>query len=76
MTPPPLLNLSNEDQIKSYAGQFKDNVQRAYYLFQNPNHELALQLEYYELNKKYSIDKYTTELPICIVAPGRNFLKT
>ena len=32
------------------------------------------QVEYYQLNERYSIGKYEKELPICLVATGRNFL--
>ena len=76
ITPAPLLTLSDEEAVKNYASRFRDNIKKAHNLFRNPDNELALQLEYQELNAKYSIDKYTRELPICIVAPGRNFLKT
>ena len=44
-------------------------------MFKNSDQSLALKGEYYQLDKRYNLNRYTTELPICVVAPGRNLLK-
>ena len=51
-----MLALSNEEEVRSYASEFEDSFEKAYVLFRNPDNQLALQLEYQELNAKYSID--------------------
>ena len=44
-------------------------------LYKNWDKKLTLQSEYYQLNKRYGIDQYKKELPICITATGRNLLR-
>ena len=43
----------------------------AYSLYQQPDNINYLNAEYYYYETKYNISKYE-ELPLCIVAPGRN----
>ena len=47
----------------------------AYNLFKEPTNERYLKAEYYYFDKKYEIGKYSDELPLCIVSPGRNLVK-
>ena len=35
---------------------------------------MVQQVEYYQLNKRYSIGQYEKELPICLIAPGRDIV--
>ena len=76
----PAISLENEEEIKDYLGQFVkdekfDNLKYALDFFKNSNQSLTLKGEYYQLDKKYNLNQYKTELPICVVAPGRNLLK-
>ena len=50
-------------------------TEKAYFawrLHQEPENVEYLKAEYYYLDYKYQIGSYQDELPICIVAPGRN----
>ena len=43
----------------------------AYSLYLQPDNPKFMQAEYYYYESKYNISQYS-ELPLCIVAPGRN----
>ena len=46
-----------------------------YKLYTNPNSSKHLQAEYHYFHNKYKIGYKCKELPICIVAAGKNLLK-
>lgn len=46
----------------------------AYSLYKSPNNTKYKEAEYYYYDQKYNISKYSEELKICIVAPGRNIV--
>jgi len=46
----------------------------AYNLHNNPDNEKYQKAEQYYFQYKYNLDQYKDELPLCIVAPGRNIV--
>ena len=71
---PPILNISDPQKMSSYFNMFKRNFDYAIDLHKNGNSEFVQQVQYYQMNERYSIGNYEKELPICIVAPGRNLV--
>ena len=69
------LELPNSKQLIKHLGRFRREFDFAIHLHRNPDNLRSLQVEYFMLNSQYAIDKYSKELPICVVAPGRNLLK-
>ena len=55
---------------------FVTNFEYEIDLYRDANKSFVLQAEYFQLNKRYSIGNYPMELPICVVAAGRNLVKT
>ena len=76
---PPLLDLSNEEEIQNnlealLAGEEPNFLDYSVTLYKNPT-QLMLRSEYYQLDQRYSISKYSKELPICVIATGRNVVR-
>ena len=78
LTAPPPLVLPPEAEISAYLRRsiMPRKFNPLYYAraqLKNPT-KLNLQAEYYQLDQKYNFSSYPTELPICVVAPGRNLV--
>ena len=73
-TTPPILTLSNSSKLSKYYEKFETSTDYATDLFKRDHKTFVQQVEYYQLNERYSIGQYEKELPICIIAPERNIV--